>query len=281
LWRPTETIQEAWGEWQGKEHKQMKIFCHLIEGDCLEVLPSLPDKSIDLCIIDPPYSSGTRQASNRKASQIPKRGERWAKAGVIWDSSFSSFGLSQFANSLFKLIKLKLKDGAHVYSFIDWRHYPLLTLSIESAGLFVNNLIVWDKGMYALGGNYRSQHELIVFSSRGPPNSLNTTTTGNVLKFKRCVNGKHPTQKPINLIRKLIASASNKGDVVLDPLAGSGVTMKASQDLLRNSICIEIEPKYCKMIDKKCFGRKLLDSEVEYRFFNGHYDVAGKERTVN
>ena len=244
----------------------MKNFYQLIHGDCLQILPTLLDNSIDLCIVDPPYSSGTRQATNRTASQIPKRGERWTKAGIVWDSSFSSFGLSTFANTLYRLIKKKMKANAHIYSFIDWRHYPLLAMSIEGAGLFINNLLVWDKGMYTLGGNYRSQYELIIFSSKGPPRELNTTTTGNVLKYKRVNNGRHPTQKPVPLLRKLIMSASDKGNIILDPMAGSGSTMRACQDLSRSCICIEVNDDYCNLIRKWCFNRKFLDSEVEYNF---------------
>ena len=238
----------------------------MIQGDCLEVLPTLDDELIDMAIIDPPYSSGTRQLTNRTASQIPKRGERWSKAGVIWDSSFSSFGLSRFMNCLYKLLKHKMKESAHIYTFIDWRHYPLLTLSIESAGLFINNLIVWDKGVYSLGGNYRSQYELIVFASRGPAKSLNTTTTGNVLKYKRVTNGKHPTQKPLKLIRRLILYASNEHDIILDPMAGSGTTMQACAELSRNIIAIEMKPAYCEMIKNRCFGRTFLDGDIDYHF---------------
>lgn len=246
--------------------QQQKNFYKLIQGDCLQILPSLEDESINLSIVDLPYSSGTRQSANRVASQIPKRGERWAKAGIVWDSSFSSFGLSTFANNLFRLLKKVSKPNAHIYAFIDWRHYPLLAVSIEGAGLFINNLLVWDKGMYTLGGNYRSQYELIIFASKGPPRELNTTTTGNVLKFKRVANGNHPTQKPVPLLRKIILSASDKGDVVLDPMAGSGSTMKASQDVCRNCICIETNDIYCSQIQSKLLGKKFIDREVEYGF---------------
>jgi len=226
------------------------LFYSLIKGDCIQNLAKLDDESINLCIVDLPYSSGTRQTANRVASQIPKRGEKWSKAGIVWDSSFSSFGLSTFANILFRLINRKLTAHSHVYSFIDWRHYPLLSVSMEGAGLFINNLLVWDKGMYTLGGNYRSQYELIVFASKDSPRRLNTTTTGNVLKYKRVANGVHPTQKPVSLIRKLVSSASDVGDVILDPMAGSGSTMKACQQLSRSCICMEINETYCSNIQK-------------------------------
>lgn len=219
--------------------------------DCLQGLEKLEDESIDLVIIDPPYSSGTRQATNRTAGSIPKRGEKWATAGIIWDSSFSSFGLSVFMNSFYRLVKKKMKEGSHIYTFIDWRHYPLLTMTLESAGLFINNLIVWDKGMYTLGGNYRSQYELIVFASRGRAKRLNTTTQGNVFKCKRVSDGKHPTEKPVELIKKFIEYASNKGDLVLDAFMGGGSTAIACKQLNRRFIGFETELEYVKLANQR------------------------------
>lgn len=229
----------------------MKEKTTLILGDCLEKLEDVPNNSVDLIILDPPYSSGTRQVSNMKAGAIPKRGLKWAKSGIIWDSSFSSFGLSVFLNTFYRKIKFKLKEGAHIYTFIDWRHYPLLTNTIESSGLFINNLLVWDKEMFTLGGNYRSQYELIVFASRGAPKRLNTTTTGNVLKFKRVVNGVHPTEKSVGLLSKLILVASNAGDLVLDPFMGSGTTGIAAVKLQRKFIGIEIDPTYFEIANER------------------------------
>ncbi len=212
-----------------------KIIC----GDCIEVIKEMPDESVDLIIIDPPYSSGTRQVANRTAGSIPKRGEKWATAGIAWDSSFSSFGLSAFLNTFFRLAKRKLRQHSHIYTFIDWRHYPLLSLSQEGAGLFINNLIVWDKGSFTLGGNYRSQYELITFASKNNPKRLNTTTTGNVLKFKRVFNGQHPTEKPLDLTASLIKFSSQENDLVLDAFVGSGTTAIACKNLKRNFIGIE------------------------------------------
>jgi len=220
-------------------------------GDCLEILPTLEAGSVDAVITDPPYSSGTRQATNRTAGNIPKRGERWANAGIVWDTSFSSFGLSQFMNVFYRLIKSPLVEGAHIYTFIDWRHYPLLTMTIEGAGLFINNLLVWDKTIYALGGNYRSQHELIVFASYGKARQLNYHDLGNVLSFKRVSNGDHPTEKPTSLIQVIIEYSTDEGDTILDPFMGSGTTGVACVQTNRNFIGIEIEPKYFEIAEKR------------------------------
>jgi len=227
-----------------------KIYCK----DALNGLQELDDESIDLVIIDPPYSSGTRQTANRVPGQIPKRGEKWNGSGIIWDSSYSAFGLSQFLNTFYRDVKQKMKEHSHIYTFIDWRHYPLLTLTIESAGLFINNLLVWDKGMYTLGGNYRSQYELIVFASRGSARRLNTTTTGNVLKYKRVWDGNHPTEKPVDLIRDIVKYASNENDIVLDAFVGGGSTAIACKHLNRHFIGFDIEPKYVEMANDKIYN---------------------------
>ena len=54
--------------------------------------------------------------------------------------------------------------------------------------------------------------------------------------------------------------------VVLDPFVGSGTTMKVAQNLLRSCVAIEVVPSYCEMIRARCFGRRLIDREVDYGF---------------
>ncbi len=223
----------------------------IYHGDCREILPQL-DIKVDLVLTDPPYSSGTRQATNRTASNIPKRGERWnpERAGIIWDTSYSSFGLSVFMNWFYRAVKNLMTNGAHIYTFIDWRQYPLLTMSIESAGLFINNLLIWDKGVYALGGNYRSQHELLVFASNGTAKPLIRHDIGNVLQCKRISNGNHPTEKPVELLQ-IIWRATN-AELGLDSFMGTGSTLIAAKKENRRCIGIEIEEKYCEIAARRC-----------------------------
>src|ERR1041384_1109131 len=152
----------------------------IYHGDALETIEELRG-SFDAIVADPPYSSGTRQANDRGASNIPKRGEKWSRSGIVWDTSFSSYGLSRYLNLVLRNSREILDPGAHVYLFTDWRQYPVFVESVEWSGLFLNNMLVWDKGMYALGGNWRSQHELIVFASNGPARELASHDRGNVL----------------------------------------------------------------------------------------------------
>ena len=94
-------------------------YCQIYNNDCLNKLDSLTP-SVDCVILDPPYSSGTRQSTNRNASNIPKRGEKWSRAGVVWDTSFSTFGLSMLMNNFYrKYAKKYYTCGALVIEHFD------------------------------------------------------------------------------------------------------------------------------------------------------------------
>jgi site-specific DNA-methyltransferase (adenine-specific) len=227
----------------------------IYHGDALDVMRALPAGSVAACITDPPYSSGTRQANDRKASAIPKRGEKWSRAGIVWDSSYSSFGVSHLLNATLREARRVVTPGGHVYVFTDWRLYPTLALSVEWSGLFTNNLLVWAKPMYALGTNYRSQHELIVFASNGPASELTRHDVGNVLSARRTIGGDHPTEKPVDLIVQMLDASG--GASVLDPFMGSGTTLVAAKTLGRRAIGIEIEERYCEIAAQRCSQEAL------------------------
>jgi len=76
----------------------------------------------------------------------------------------------------------------------------------------------------------------------------------------------HPTAKPIKLMKRIIKTATDKKDLVIDPFVGSGSSIVASQHLFRSCIGIEINPKYCEQIKRRCFGQQFLDREANYEF---------------
>ena len=230
--------------------------CVIYHGDALEMMSDLAAESCGILVTDPPYSSGTRQATDRKASGIPKRGEKWSRAGITWDTSFSAFGLSTYLNHLFRDARRVLRRAAHIYAFIDWRQYPLMVQTSEAAGLMQNNLIVWDKGVYALGTNWRSQHELIAFASNGPAEELAGHDIGNVLRCQRVSGGDHPTEKPLEIVAPLMRYGS--AGIVLDPFEGSGTTLVAAKQMGRKAIGIEIEERYCEIAAKR-LAQEVLD----------------------
>ena len=144
-----------------------------------------------------------------------------------------------------------MRNNSHIYIFIDWRHYPLMTMSVEQAGLYINNLIVWDKTSISLGGNFRSQHELIIFASRGPARELTNHKTGNVIQCKRVFNGEHPTEKPVELMKTLIGISCIDNCKILDPFLGSGSSRIAAHDMGFDFVGYEIDRDYFEAQEKR------------------------------
>jgi len=222
----------------------------IVCGDCLEVMKTLPDESVDLTIADPPYSSGARQTNQMRVRDGMNRANKWQGQWFGTDN-LSSYGFMFFLRGLALSLFQKSKMGAHFYCFIDWRNYPLLFGSVESAGWRVNNLLVWDKQIFGMGDNYRNQHELIIFASKGKPHECNRKDVSNILRVKRITVEEHPTEKPIELIEKMVGMSSSVGDFVVDPFIGSGTTAVVCARLRRNYFGIDISPEYCEIAQKR------------------------------
>jgi len=211
----------------------MKNFYWLIQGDCFKVLQKFETKSIDLVLTDPPYGISIVKKSNRlkQLNYDP----------IINDDK--ALDLSE----LLRVSKHQIIFGGNYFNLPISRGW-----------------IVWDKQ----GGKKIDfgDCELIWTSFNHPPRILTHIWDGFRRDSDKNIKRVHPAQKPTGLIKILLEKYSNVDDVVLDPFLGSGTTMVACQETGRNCIGIEIDPKYCEIVKKRCFGRKFLDREVEYKF---------------
>lgn len=118
-----------------------------------------------------------------------------------------------------------VKPTGSLLVFLDWRMLSTLQPAIESAGLRTQNLIVWDKGHAGLGTGFRAQHELVLHFTFGSP-KYHDLSSGNVLQCGRIRSSEreHQTQKPVDLMRRLVRVVTPEGGCVLDPFCGSGST---------------------------------------------------------
>jgi len=230
--------------------------------DLMEGLNELDNESIDCIIIDPPYSSGARQTNQLRGKKGMNRGEKWINNWFGTDN-LSTNGFMFFMRGAMMLAFEKAKPSSHAYIFIDWRNYPLLVNILESSGWRVNDMIVWDKKHFGMGYQYRNQHELVVFCSKGNPKKCNHHNIGNVISCKR-IQTDHPTEKPLELIEKFVLMSSNEGDVVLDFFMGSGTTAIASKKHNRNFIGFEISKKYVEMAEKR-LNQEVLSNSIAPR----------------
>lgn len=243
----------------------------LLHGDCLELMKTLPDKSVDLFLCDLPYGCLTGGAGKEKA----KRGEGNVIGGCDWDIKID---LEQFWVQVERLMK---DDHTPIIHFCNTRFGVEL---INSRPAWFRYDLVWNKmrGVSFLQANkmpMRSHENIYVFSKKGarynridiegdfkgtrrpledgrslvygatPKHSGDTSTTRRCALSVVEVNtktqkGKHPTQKPDELYAWLIERYSNPGDTILDPTAGSFASIFTAVALGRNGIGMEMNDTF-------------------------------------
>ena len=219
----------------------MSIINKIVNGDCLEVLEQVEDESVDLCIIDPPYNMDYH--GRGKVNTFTE----------IKNDKMDDVAHSSWLKKVIEELYIRLKNDTAIYVFVDFRNYPRFYNVIKEY-FDIKNCIVWDKCSIGMGQSYRFQHEFIIYAVKGKP-QLNFTkkNVADILRLKRdsVADYVHPTQKPVELMEKLVQYSSNVGDTVLDCFAGSGSTLVASKRNKRNFIGVEIEEKYCKIIAER------------------------------
>ena len=207
----------------------------LYHGDCLDILPTLADKSIDLVLTDPPYGIGID--GQKLSLNVNPKHNRKLHDKMNWDAQIPVF------DCFYHMYRVSLNQ-------IIW-----------GANYFVEHLlqghkgwIVWDKGQHGLT---MSDCE-IAYSSFDLPTRILTVNRVELLKDKT----QHPTQKPLLLFTQLVNNYSKEADLILDPFAGSGTTAIACIRYNRRYILIEKEEKYCEIAAKR------IESELDQTTIN-------------
>lgn len=232
--------------------------------DCLEGLAKVPDNSVDLIVTDPPYFLSMGHAGSKENAFATNSDQ------VNSNRTFGDLAIAKpFYRQLFQEYRRVLKPGGAFYFFTDWRGYAFY-FPIMNAELPVRNMIVWDKKS-GPGSYYTFAHELIIYGTAAP-RLLHKGGT-NVWRMAAFSSGaaktdgkkRHPTQKPIEIITKMIEDSSEPGAVVLDTFMGSGTTAVACLRTGRNFIGFELDEKYHAI----AMGRiaeeadRLLEAEEE------------------
>jgi DNA modification methylase len=220
----------------------------IYHGDCLEIIPNL--EGIDLVITDPPYSSGARQTNQLRARGAMTRGQKFSGEWFGTDN-LSTAGFMFFFRGVVLAVYDRMNTGSHFYSFIDWRNYPILANVVESGGIRISNMVVWDKEIFGMGQNFRNQHELVIFGSKGKPRKCSAHNIPNVIRSKRVRSDEHPTEKPVDILRMFVEMSTEQGEIVLDCFLGSGSTAVACEKTGRRWVGIDISEKYCESAAKR------------------------------
>ena len=208
----------------------------IYQGDCLEIMKQIDDKSIDLLITDPPYFMKLDYFKTRKRFQ-----QTFSDLNVI----------EHFFTDVFVQIERVMKQTGRIYMFCDGQSYPMFWIYMFR---FCKNVrpLIWDKKTSINGYSWRHQHELVIFAEM-PETKPVPSGDGDILRLNavKVDERTHPAEKPTELLKQFVLKSSKKGDLILDCFAGTGSTLITCKELKRDFIGIEIDENYCKIANKK------------------------------
>ena len=226
----------------------------LYNGDCLEVMKDIPDKSIDLILTDPPYLHVKGGMKSKKYNTGTWKSESYM------NTHMSDFGEEQIYEFLDESLRVMKK--ANMYIFCSKLQLQYYFKYITEHKKLKYDLLVWDKVKYSMKSTkfFTSDIEYIIKIYESGV-SLNKVLVEDGSKsdityyMKRQVaeqpKGEHGTMKPIELLNRLIKVSSNEGDIILDPFMGSGSTGISARELNRNFIGIELDDKYFEIAKRR------------------------------
>lgn len=192
--------------------------------------------AIDMILTDPPYCSGGFQEAGKQSGSVGTRGTE-----MIANDTLSTRGYQSLMKQMITAANAKMS-----YIFTDWRMWINLFDIVESCGFGVRNMIVWDKQSPGMGQGWRMQHELIMCGIRVKSPFNPKKAQGNVIQCGRTGNKNHATEKPVDLLKKII-EVNDLAKYIYDGFIGSGSTMLACEDTNRICYGMEIDPAYCQV----------------------------------
>lgn len=203
---------------------------NMMHGDCMELLETLPNASVDLVLTDPPYGINY-QSCRSKGKKRPK---------IINDRA-------PYTEFIDKLRRVLRPNGAALV-FTRWDVQQVFIDALDAAGMRCKSVIIWDKGSGSMGDlkrSYSRSYESILFAPM-PQFSFPDGRPMDIVRIPK-INGMrlvHPCQKPVELLEKLIHQTCVMGGTVLDPFAGSGSTGVACCNLGYDFIGMELDAGY-------------------------------------
>ena len=251
----------------------------ITQGDSLELLKRIPDKSIDLIFADPPYNLQLRETLYRPDQTTVEA------VTNDWDKFDTYQAYDEFSLTWLQECKRVLKDGGALWVIGSYHNILRLGTSIQNLGFWILNDIIWHKTNPMpnfRGTRFTNAHETLLWCTT----SRKAKYTFNYQNLKELNEGKqmrsdwyipicsgkerlreennqrsHPTQKPEALLYRIMVSSTNKGDTVLDPFLGSGTTAVVAKKLGRNFCGIEKEKIYFEAASKRIKNSKIIRDE--------------------
>lgn len=238
------------------------IIHKIVKGDCLEVMPKIPDNFIDFICADFPYNISNNPWLTMKHDKIVR-----ADFGE-WDKFPSDENYLEFVFKVCDQYKRILKPNGSMILFFSYRYAGRIGYELQKRGLFTFRVPIIFEKINPLPQirktSFRSCYEIGIrlindngtFQRPKTFNFLNQKIMKNIMtyaigKYDWEKLSNHPTEKPLRLTKYLIEIFTKPGDIVLDSFAGSGTTGIASYQLWRNCISIEQDAGFIRMIQQR------------------------------
>ena len=237
----------------------------VIQGDCLEVLSTIEDNSVDVCFADPPFNLEKRYTSykdQRPAEEYLQWCQQWLGELVRVTKPSGSIFVHNIPKWLTYYASI-LNDIAYFRHWISWdamsnpigktllpAHYGILFYSKQPKGFKFYEIRaphrkcrVCDSYLKDYGGKKDQMH---------PFGALVSDVWTDIHRIRHNVRrDEHPCQLPIPLLERIVLMSTDPGDVVLDPFLGTGTSAIAAKALGRNFVGIEIDPEYVAIAEDK------------------------------
>ena len=259
--------------------------------DCIEGMKNMPDNCVDLVVADPPYNLSKGSTWKWDNSVILKgMGGNWNKVMVDWDNmTFEEYW--NFTYEWMSQVKRILKPTGSLWIFGTYHNIGILNVMCQMLDIEIINEIVWYKRNAfpnLSGRRFTASHETILWAHTGgkkreyfydyeytknadfpednlkqPGKQMRTVwDIPNNKNKEELAYGKHPTQKPIRVLKRIIKSSSQKDDLIFTPFSGGGSECVAAKMCGRRFLGFEVNKEYYEIsIErlKNCLVEEQLD----------------------
>lgn len=250
-------------------------------GDCIEAMRRLPDASVDIAIADPPYNAS--KGNNWKwdnSVNLPGFGGNWSKVMAHWDdmplADYFTFTLAWLAE-----LKRVVRPTGSLWLHGTYHNIGIINFALQILSVEIINEVVWYKRNSfpnLSGRRLTASHESILWAHTGgkknrryyfaydvsktmgspedllkePGKQMRTVwDIPNNKKRAELAFGKHPTQKPVRLLKRMLEISAQPGDLLLVPFAGSGSDCVAALELGINFLGFETDGAFVRMCNQR------------------------------
>jgi DNA modification methylase len=251
-----QAITQVGDVWQLGSHR-------LLCGDALIATSYeqlLDQDKASLIFTDPPYNVPI-------AGHVSGLGRQKHREFAMASGEMTSEQFQAFLQTVFGHLASHSVPGSIHFVCMDWRHMAETLAAGECVYGELKNLCVWVKPNGGMGTFYRSRHELVFAFKNGEAEHINNFELGQNGRYRTNVweyagvnsfgrerddaLAMHPTVKPVALVADALRDCSKRGQIVLDPFAGSGSTLVAAEKTGRKARVLELDPLYCDTIIRR------------------------------